>query len=331
MVLVGMQRTSRVAWVLSFASSIAGSQGGQRRTLYQVLGLAPDADGESIKTAYRALARRLHPDVSGGDTAASAERLVEVNSAYETLSNADARAAYDRELARRRAEARRRYAALAAVSVLTFALTAGLVSFALRRHLDAAPEAALASRASGPGDAAQTDAPPGASASDGERAPIWKTYRDARFDFSLRYPAGVFALDAARSDAHTRTFISRDGQALLRIVAAENTSGMTLANLRRSLMKERYAGAAFDPAPRRQHWFALSGTRSGEVFLERITFSCDGRSMHGWQMLYPSSQRSTYDGLAKLVLLNRPHGNDPGCDDERGNAQTKQHGRQKRG
>jgi hypothetical protein len=135
-----------------------------------------------------------------------------------------------------------------------------------------------------------------------------------RFDFSLRYPAGVFILDSARTNvaANVRTFVSRDGQASLRIVASKNTAGISLATLRRGLMKERYAGAAFDKAPRRRHWFALSGMRGDEVFLERVTFTCDGKAMHGWQMLYPSSQRATYDELAKLVLRNHPHGNAPG-------------------
>ena len=55
--------------------------------------------------------------------------------------------------------------------------------------------------------------------------------------------------------------------------------------------------------------------------------------MHGWQMLYPSSQRAAYDELAKAVLVNHPHGNGPAtpCDEERGKAQAKTQGRQKRG
>jgi hypothetical protein len=148
----------------------------------------------------------------------------------------------------------------------------------------------------------------------------WTTFRDTRFDFALRYPAGVFAFDAGQSNANVRTFLSHDGRASLRIVAAQNSAGLTPASFRRALIKERYAGAAFESAPRRRHWFALSGTKGGEVFVERITFSCDGRSMHGWQLRYPSSERASYDAIAKLVLRNHPHGNGPGasCGAERG-------------
>jgi curved DNA-binding protein CbpA len=316
-------------WVLSFAPGPAGRLAwraeSQQRTLYEVLGVAPAAAEPDIKAAYRALARQLHPDLNAGD-AVSAARLAEVNGAYATLANAEARAAYDRELARRQSEARRRLATFAATGAATFVLTTGVVSFAVRRHLDAAP-APQPPPAAQPAPA-QSATPAAALAgysealaglSDPARAAIWRTYRDPRFDFSLRYPAGIFTLDAARSDANVHTFVSRDGRAVLRIVAAENTARIALADLRRALMKGRYAGAAFDSAPRRRHWFALSGTRGDEVFLERITYSCDGKSMHGWQMLYPATQRGTYDELARLVLRNHPHGNGPpsACEDPR--------------
>ena len=47
--------------------------------------------------------------------------------------------------------------------------------------------------------------------------------------------------------------------------------------------------------------------------------------MHGWQIRYPSSQRATYDELAKLILRNHPHGNGPGagCDEEKSKRKVK--------
>lgn len=324
-----MQRTSRLEWVLSFAPGLAGPLAWkpklQPRSLYEVLGVAPSAAEPDIKAAYRALARQLHPDVNAG---ASAARLAEINDAYATLTSTEARAAYDRDLVRRQSEARWRMAAFATTGIATFVLAAGLVSLAVRRHLDAAaPQPrSLANAGTAPAVALASYSDDLTGLSDFARATIWRTYRDPRFDFALRYPAGVFTLDAARSDANVRTFVSRDGQAVLNIVATPNTAGMALADLRRALMKGRYAGAAFDSAPRRQHWFALSGTRGDEVFLERITYSCDGKSMHGWQMMYPTSQRAAYDELAKLVLLNRPHGNGPptACEDSRPRPQDNQ-------
>lgn len=60
---------------------------------YQVLGVEPGAGEAEIKTAYRRLARKYHPDVS--KEAGAEERFKAVNEAYEVLRDTDKRAQYD--------------------------------------------------------------------------------------------------------------------------------------------------------------------------------------------------------------------------------------------
>jgi curved DNA-binding protein len=67
------------------------------RNHYLTLGVARDASEAEIRKAFRSLARRYHPDVSGERDAEA--RMKEVNAAYAVLSDPGQRAAYDRELA----------------------------------------------------------------------------------------------------------------------------------------------------------------------------------------------------------------------------------------
>ena len=64
------------------------------RDYYELLGIARDADDQTLKKAFRRLARQLHPDVSTEPDAEA--RFREVTEAYEVLSNSETRALYDR-------------------------------------------------------------------------------------------------------------------------------------------------------------------------------------------------------------------------------------------
>ncbi len=65
----------------------------QFKDYYEVLGVPPGADADVIKSAYRRLARKYHPDVSKEKDAE--EKFKAVNEAYEVLKDANKRAAYD--------------------------------------------------------------------------------------------------------------------------------------------------------------------------------------------------------------------------------------------
>ena len=65
----------------------------QFKDYYSTLGVARDASAETIKKAFRKLARKYHPDVSKESDAEA--RMKEVNEAYAVLSDPEKRAAYD--------------------------------------------------------------------------------------------------------------------------------------------------------------------------------------------------------------------------------------------
>ncbi|SIO12722.1 molecular chaperone DnaJ [Carnobacterium alterfunditum] len=64
-----------------------------KRDLYEVLGVSKGASDEEIKKAYRKLSKKFHPDIN--KEAGAEDKFKEVAEAYEVLSSADKRAAYD--------------------------------------------------------------------------------------------------------------------------------------------------------------------------------------------------------------------------------------------
>src|SRR5215210_3245163 len=65
------------------------------RDYYDVLGVSPGAGADEIKRAYRQLARRYHPDISGDDRAGA---FLEVSRAYDVLRDPERRRSYDANL-----------------------------------------------------------------------------------------------------------------------------------------------------------------------------------------------------------------------------------------
>jgi curved DNA-binding protein CbpA len=73
------------------------------KNYYQILGVTSEAEDVVIRAAYRALVQKYHPDKHTGDGITDAKRALlsdqvrEIQEAYQVLSNAKARAQYDKQ------------------------------------------------------------------------------------------------------------------------------------------------------------------------------------------------------------------------------------------
>jgi molecular chaperone DnaJ len=78
-----------------------------KQDYYEILGVSKSAEEREIKKAYKRLAMKYHPDRNQGDKEAEA-KFKEIKEAYEILTDAQKRAAYDQYGAARAGGRRRR-------------------------------------------------------------------------------------------------------------------------------------------------------------------------------------------------------------------------------
>jgi DnaJ-class molecular chaperone len=83
--------------------------GPEYKDYYKILGVQRSADEKEIKSAYRKLARKYHPDVNPGDKSAEA-KFKEISEAYEVLGDPDKKAKYEQWKAYSQAGGRRGHA-----------------------------------------------------------------------------------------------------------------------------------------------------------------------------------------------------------------------------
>lgn len=129
----------------------------------------------------------------------------------------------------------------------------------------------------------------------------WGKLSNEAYGFELSYPVSVFAGNngLSRSDGHM--LISRDGAARLAVATFENDSGASLWEYREQLLKQNYRGADLDYAPFKSQWFVLSGTAGKMEFYERVTFTCGGRLINSWALLYPARESRFYSRVVEAI------------------------------
>jgi hypothetical protein len=129
----------------------------------------------------------------------------------------------------------------------------------------------------------------------------WVTLHNERHGFLIAYPVEVFEQASDPSTDEGRVLHSRDGKAQLLVGAFANDEATTLEDYRAFLMQENYAGAQIDYAPKRGKWFVLSGTIGDREFYERVSFTCGGKLINSWAMIYPRAERRFYNRVVEAV------------------------------
>lgn len=145
---------------------------------------------------------------------------------------------------------------------------------------------------------------------EGARAAVaenWKEYRNERFGLSLYYPAGVFALDRTTESGDGQLFVSQVGDARLLVGGFANDTGFSPASYQTYLARKSYSQYRIDYRPVSHTWFVLSGEGNGRIFYEKVMFSCGGRLINSFALLYSIAEREAFDRLiARMEQSFRP-------------------------
>lgn len=143
-------------------------------------------------------------------------------------------------------------------------------------------------------------APPAAAKS--SRFSEWATIHNKRFGFQIAYPSELlFPIDTPSGDKEGRVLQSADGKAKLLVATFENSDNLTLDGYRDFLLADVYANTSIDYSPQKSRWFVLSGIRGEQTFYERVTFSCGGKLINSWAMVYPTAERKLYDRVLEAI------------------------------
>jgi hypothetical protein len=144
------------------------------------------------------------------------------------------------------------------------------------------------------------------TAVDALEAKRWITYRSDSAGLVFDYPADMFsvvggdpteALQGRTDDRAGRTFSTADGRASLQIATIPNLDKVSVTQLRNMAVAASYKGAKLDYNRVAETWYVVSGTQGASTFYERVQFSCKGRRLDIWSVIYPSAEGKVFEPM----------------------------------
>lgn len=129
----------------------------------------------------------------------------------------------------------------------------------------------------------------------------WPLYRNERYGLSLRYPADVLQPEQTSEAGDGQAFISRDGNARLLVGALANSDRQSPAAYQEQIARDSYGDYKVTYRRVSGSWFALSGEGNGKTFYEKVIFSCNGRLINSFAMIYSTAESGLFDRVVEGI------------------------------
>jgi hypothetical protein len=129
----------------------------------------------------------------------------------------------------------------------------------------------------------------------------WTEYRNDKYGFSLQYPADLFIVERTAEAGDGQVFVAGQEDARLLVGALTNDSGFTPATYQEYVARQSYGQYSIGYRRLGGSWFALSGEGNNKVFYEKVMFSCAGRLISSFAMIYPVDRRHLFDPIVERI------------------------------
>ena len=129
----------------------------------------------------------------------------------------------------------------------------------------------------------------------------WQSYRNERFGLSLSYPAKLFQIERTSEAGDGVVFRAHGTDARMLVGALPNRDRHTVASYQDIVARKSYASYQIHYRPRGNTWFVLSGEGDGKIFYEKVVFSCGGRLINSFALIYPAAERQIFDRIVERV------------------------------
>jgi hypothetical protein len=129
----------------------------------------------------------------------------------------------------------------------------------------------------------------------------WSEYRNEKYGLTLKYPHDLLMVERTAEAGDGQVFVTREGDARLLVGALLNDSGFTPATYQDHIARQSYGKYEITYRPKGSTWFVLSGKGDGKVFYEKVMFSCSGRLISSFAMIYPINKRDVFNPIVEQM------------------------------
>lgn len=132
----------------------------------------------------------------------------------------------------------------------------------------------------------------------------WTTYKNARFGYTLFYPAAIFATAEEREGGGGQNFVTRDGRSKIVVFGTLNAENFSPQEYRRVILNEFGGYDRMDYSPTGKTWFVLSGFRGENIYYQKVLFSCGNKVINVYSITFPTAEKPLYEELIETMEDN---------------------------